>query len=184
MPWNSDSIISNETGFLHWKSSFQPTEAHRILAEVCMWRLLWKEVAVYTADVAADSKECVNNHILLDYSAQNWVTHFRNAQMDDNRAMVFMASRLCHQDPTTLLSWVKGYWMSKRLNERMVYPKGLNGLIIASFCGLECVVELLLEMDGLDLNSRDDRYKATALAWAAEYGHEGVVKLLIAGDEV
>ncbi|KIW89155.1 uncharacterized protein Z519_10007 [Cladophialophora bantiana CBS 173.52] len=184
MPWNSDSIITNETGFLHWKSSLRTTESHRILAEVCMWRLLWKDIAVYTADVAADSKECVNNHILLDYSAQNWVTHFRNAQLDDNHAMVSMASGLCHQDPTTPLFWFKSYWMSQRLNERMVYPKGLTGLIIASFCGLECVVKLLLEMDGLDLNSRDDRYKGTALAWAAEYGHEGVVKLLIARDEV
>lgn len=169
---DSDSVISNETGFLHWKSSLRTTECHRILAEVCMWRLLWKDIAVSTADVAADSKECVHNQVLLDYSAQNWVTHFRNAQMDDNCAMVSMASALSHQDPSTPLSWFKSYWRIKRPSEGMVYPTGLNVLIIASFCGLECVARLLLKLDGLDLNSRDHRYNATALAWAAQYGHE------------
>ncbi|KAL6251161.1 hypothetical protein RBB50_001369 [Rhinocladiella similis] len=184
MPWDSDSVTSNGTGSLHWQSSLRATESHRILAEVCMWRLHWRDVAVYTIGEAVDSKECVSNHILLDYSAQNWVTHFRNAQMDNDCAMVSLASELCNQDPTTPISWFKSFWKSKRLNERMIYPKGLNRLVIAAFCGLECVVKLLLEMDGIDVNSRDDRYKGTPLAWAAEYGHEGVVRLLIAKDEV
>ncbi|KAJ9636596.1 hypothetical protein H2204_005196 [Knufia peltigerae] len=196
---DSDSVVvdNEETGFLlRWKKSLQVTESHRILAEICMWRLLWDDVAVknnsfHVATTAADSdssKIGTDDHILLDYSAQNWVTHFHNAQIDDDDdgTMASMASRLCDQDPTTPLSWFKRHWNRRRLNERMIYPTGLNSLIIASFCGLECVVVKLLAVESTGgivdrlINSRDDRYKGTPLAWAAEYGHEGVVRLLIA----
>ncbi|KIW15313.1 hypothetical protein PV08_05358 [Exophiala spinifera] len=184
LPRDSDDMMRNETGSLHWKSSLRTTESHHILAEVCMWRLLWKDVASCNVDMAADSQEVFDQHILYDYAAQNWVTHFRGARMDDDHVMVSRASGLCHQDPETPLSWFKRYWGSKRLSELMVYPKGLDSLIIASFCGLDCVVKLLLEMDDINVNSKDDRYKGTPLMWAAEYGHEGVVKLLIANNEI
>jgi ankyrin repeat domain-containing protein 50 len=61
----------------------------------------------------------------------------------------------------------------------MDFPENLTGLIIASYFGLERVVKLLLEIDGVDLNSTDDTYGRSALSWAAENGHEAVVKLLL-----
>ena len=39
-------------------------------------------------------------------------------------------------------------------------------------------MKLLLEK-GADLESKDSEYSQTPLSWAAEYGHEAVVKLLL-----
>jgi ankyrin repeat protein len=39
-------------------------------------------------------------------------------------------------------------------------------------------VKLLLEKDGIDLNSEDENSQ-TALSWVARNGHEAVVKLLL-----
>ena len=40
-------------------------------------------------------------------------------------------------------------------------------------------MKLLLEKDGIDLNSTDTEFGRTALSYAAENGHEPVVKLLL-----
>lgn len=41
------------------------------------------------------------------------------------------------------------------------------------------LVVLLLATDGADLNSKDTQCGRTPLSWAAENGHEAVVKLLV-----
>ncbi len=49
----------------------------------------------------------------------------------------------------------------------------------ASYFGLEAVVKLLLATERVDADSKDTFYLQTPLSWAAENGHEAVVKLLI-----
>ena len=41
------------------------------------------------------------------------------------------------------------------------------------------MVKLLLAKDGVDPDSKDTEYGRTPLSWAAENGHEAVVKLLL-----
>ena len=45
-------------------------------------------------------------------------------------------------------------------------------------------MKLLLAKDGVDPDSKDDEYGQTPLSWAAENGHEAVVRLLLAKDGV
>jgi ankyrin repeat protein len=45
-------------------------------------------------------------------------------------------------------------------------------------------VELLLARDDVDQDSKDTLISQTPLSWAAEKGHEAVVKLLLAKDSV
>jgi ankyrin repeat protein len=46
------------------------------------------------------------------------------------------------------------------------------------------VVEMLLKMDGIDLNQVDTTYGRTPLLWAAIYGHKEVVGMLLAMDGI
>lgn len=58
-------------------------------------------------------------------------------------------------------------------------PRGRTPLILASHCGCESLVKLLLETSGpIDVDEAD-RYGYTALASASLSGHDGVVKLLL-----
>lgn len=56
-------------------------------------------------------------------------------------------------------------------------------LSIAAEKGYNKVVKLLLESDGIDVNSKDGDDR-TAMSCAAEKGHEAVVRLLLAKDGV
>ena len=44
------------------------------------------------------------------------------------------------------------------------------------------MVKLLLDKEGVDPDSKDSTYDRTPLSWAAENGHEAVVKLLQKGQ--
>jgi ankyrin repeat protein len=61
----------------------------------------------------------------------------------------------------------------------MEFPDNFTELITASYFGLQRAVELLLEMEVVDLNSKDSIYERSALSWAAGNEHEAVVKLLL-----
>jgi ankyrin repeat protein len=61
---------------------------------------------------------------------------------------------------------------------------GFTGLMIASYFGLTAVVKHLLELDSIDLNSKDDTYGRSAISWAAGNGFDIAVKLLIKGIPV
>ena len=45
-------------------------------------------------------------------------------------------------------------------------------------------MQLLIGIDDVDINSRDSHYGKTPRIWAAENGHEAVVRLLIERGDV
>ena len=63
------------------------------------------------------------------------------------------------------------------------FPKESSGIHLAALFDLRDIMKLLLEK-GADLNSKDNPYNRTPLSWAAERGHEAVVRLLLAKDGV
>jgi ankyrin repeat protein len=48
--------------------------------------------------------------------------------------------------------------------------------------GRGAAVKLLLDKDGVDPDSKDNKYGRTPLSWAARNGHEVLVKLLQSQD--
>ena len=61
---------------------------------------------------------------------------------------------------------------------------GRTPLSWAAGTGHKAVVRLLVERDGVDINSRDSKHERTPLIWAAFKGDEAVVRLLIERDDV
>jgi ankyrin repeat protein len=60
-------------------------------------------------------------------------------------------------------------------------PKQMTGLHLAAYFGVDDAVRDLLSSNSPDLK---DSYSRTPLSYAAENGHEGIVKLLLATDKV
>jgi ankyrin repeat protein len=58
-------------------------------------------------------------------------------------------------------------------------PSGRTPLLWAAMGGHKEVVELLLTIDGINLNSVDPEYGRTPLLWAATNGHKDIVELLL-----
>jgi ankyrin repeat protein len=109
----------------------------------------------------------VEQNALLDYAAKNWGIHACNDSEEDVKSQVleFLSSS------KVLLS-----------SQVMSLPMDLTGLHLAAYFGLKSTTADLLK-SGMAVDSKDSSGQ-TPLSWAAENGHEAVVKLLLAKDGV
>lgn len=159
---------------IQWKFSLWPGDSNRILAEICIWYLLFKEFETSRLDANAPSR------VFLDYSAKHWAAHYREAHITHDAEITPLVLKICDTSSQKYLIWFKSFWTNTVLD----VPENFTTLMVASYFGLERVVKLLLEMDGVDLNATDANYGRSALSWAAGNGHEVVVKLLITRAKV
>ncbi|EJT77594.1 hypothetical protein GGTG_02700 [Gaeumannomyces tritici R3-111a-1] len=152
-----------------WAHTFSIRQAHTVLAESCtvyLDRLNHQADADPTAD-------------LLDYSAENWGAHFREAGIVDDAAVIPFALRICDPKSESYSKWSDIYWISLH----WLPPKSTTNLTLPSHFGHDSAVKLLLSTGKVDIDSGDNRGQ-TPLSWAAESGHEAVVKLLFDTGEV
>ena len=165
---------------LHWHHSISIHEAHSVLAKSCIVYLdfLNSEIMVLS-DENGRAGQHMDNYIFLDYSATNWATHFREACISSDEAIVHSVLRICGPDSKSCLVWFKIYWTSVG----STYSECFTTMMIASYFGHETVVQLLLATGNIDTDSKDN-YGRTPLSWAAKNGHEAVVQLLLATGNI
>jgi hypothetical protein len=71
------------------------------------------------------------------------------------------------------MTWFRIYWTSTNTD----FPENFTSLMIASY--------FEIELDGIDLNSKDGTYERSPLSWAAGTGFHAIVKhVLIKGSRV
>jgi len=116
----------------------------------------------------------LHSYSLYKYAANNWGIHAIGVSAEINQLIVdFLLNKdnvaACSQAmKITYRSW-QGYSQNTF--------RGMNGMHLAAYFNLACVVTGLLENGvGLDLQA-DNGY--TSLSWATERGHEEVIKLLL-----
>lgn len=179
---------SDSNSQLTWKSSLQPEESHRILCQICIWRLLFVEFETQPRDEILDQnldgtlnksskKQKISNHVrnnFLEYSATNWATHFRATRTKDN-AVIELLQQICDSSSKCFQTWFGIYWLSTQIGT----PPHFTNLMVASYFGIEPITTLQLELDDTQIDARDSTYQRSALSWAAENGFDVIVKLLI-----
>ncbi|GAB1311330.1 Ankyrin repeat domain-containing protein 50 [Madurella fahalii] len=176
-PHSKEARLKIHDNTLRWKSSLQPRESHRILCQICIWYLLFTEFETYSLDESGIS--LCPDHVFLDYSAKNWASHARASGINDDGAITDSLLAICNAQSRRCLTWFRIYWAGTRMD----FPQNFTTLMIASYFGLERVVELLLKEDDIQVNSLDGTYRRSALSWASENGFDGVVDLLIRGPK-
>lgn len=161
---------------LKWKHALQPQESHNILAEICIWHLLFSELETHPLRGDKGLSKYAENHVFLDYSAKNWAAHLRNSQIKVDSVMQSVL-KICDASSKRCSTWFRIYWTGTQTD----FPKKFTSLMIVSYLGLTAAVRHLLKMDGVDVNSKDSTYKRSALSWASENGFDTIVELLIRG---
>ncbi|KAK4444707.1 hypothetical protein QBC34DRAFT_414527 [Podospora aff. communis PSN243] len=147
-----------------WQHSITYLDGNTLFAEVCLGYL-----DSFCSDTSPEvSKE---KRGLVDYAAENWATHFREAQISSNSA-ISKAQNVCKNE-RCIATWIPILWNTTEWESKNIPPLG-----IASCLGLDSVVGELLETT-TQLEMRDSEYGRTPLLWAAMEGHEAVVKLLL-----
>ncbi|KAH0542764.1 hypothetical protein FGG08_002903 [Glutinoglossum americanum] len=114
---------------------------------------------------------------LYDYAARNWGYHAQTASMEDQSILDLLESKAktsaCSQALMASGS-LSGY--------SQIFPRRMTGVHVAAYFGLVgTIIGLLKNRYNPDLQ---DSYRRTPLSWAAERGHEVVVKLLLETGKV
>jgi hypothetical protein len=148
-----------------WKYSIDWTDANSVLAKACISYL-------YSNFSKTDDS-------LLDYSAIYWIDHYRQSGQNCQVAVANMTRDIC------LPSEPRSKWTEIHDKYNTIPTTGPL-LCLASALGLDSAVEEFLHKQNLtsidlkaEVDSKDDRCGQTPLSWAAESGHEAIVKLLL-----
>ncbi|RYP58916.1 hypothetical protein DL769_008749 [Monosporascus sp. CRB-8-3] len=149
--------------------------AHTILAELCVLYLnLFNSDISLPIDTIGEAGYSVDNQAFLDYSAEYWGAHFREAGIIDGTAIMSSVLKICDPDSKSYSVWFRIYWKTTG----MAPTDYFTDLMVASYYGHRAVVKLLLEK-GAEIEAKDTEYRRTPLWWATEKGYEAVVKLLV-----
>ena len=180
-----------------WQHSLKPAESNSILVKVCISYLLLEE---FEGEVEVRN-EPLNHHPpddwvfermadafkvdagvprlegLLSYAGRHWPSHFRKAEYTANDSIVFSALKICDTRSNRFWKWSPAYslYFSRVYLKR---NKNFSNLLVASYCGLDALVKLILEKDVIELKSRDHQGD-TPLLLAAHRGFSKVIELLL-----
>ncbi|KKO96409.1 ankyrin repeat domain-containing protein, partial [Trichoderma harzianum] len=159
---------------LHWHHSITTQEANNVLAELCVLYLdLFNSSVSLTIEADGKASHSTDSNAFLNYSAENWGAHFREAHIIDSAAIIPVTLRICDPGSKRFSAWFAIY-------QRSTYEsptRNLTDLIIASHYGHRAVVKLLVEK-GADIDAKDGGGR-TPLLWATYNGHKAIVELLV-----
>ena len=184
--YNSIESIHDESYAGSWKHSLKLEESNLILAQACIWYLLFSifeaEPLAFTqktknpAPIKDDVLNYTMRHIFLEYAAEYWSVHLRESKdAVDIGLLQSVCFNLCNTQSLRFSTWFQVYWTMS--NPYETFPHGLDNLMIGSHLGLTAIVQLLLQQ-GFNI-SNQDHLNRMALSWAANSGHAAVVKLLL-----
>jgi ankyrin repeat protein len=168
----SPTPVSSE---LHWLHSITTRDAHAVLAKLCVLYLnFFNSNVTLLTDIDGEASYDAGKFPLLDYSAETWGTHFREAGFIDDDSIVPFALKICDTGSKSYSVWFRIYWKTPG----KMTTKCFTDLMIGSYYGHYVIVKLLLDK-GAEVEAKDSRYGQTPLSLAAENGYEAVVKLLL-----
>ena len=174
-----------------WKHSLSVKHSNFILAHICMWYLRLDGFPLEEEDEDEDDyinfyktvERLVSSYDFLEYAAEYWATHFREATISMEQTSIEMALHICNPRTYPYKIWGRVYWHNLGYNSSI---PNLTSLHLASYFGHEEVVAILLAMPGIDIN------KANISDWtplhlavsrghlAVSRGHTAVVSQLLA----
>src|SRR5271154_3699291 len=168
-----------------WKHSLNPIQSNLVLTEICISYLMFDVFESHPLvidpklsgddDIKSIVDQYTNGHEFLDYAANNWAIHFREAKIREEGAVLKTTLDVCDTRSNRYLTWFQVH-RSNRSGKTIFLPN-LTELMVGSYFGLEAVVRLLLEAKA-NVDA-EDKGGLTALYWGAENGHETVVRLLL-----
>ena len=194
-----------------WRHSFDLQTSHNVLAKICITHLCFdefkggplSEVPNYFYGIDYEQKMArfkrarflkmfSDKHVFLGYSANYWITHFREAGKIAEDDLISLASKLCGIKRTPYPIWFEifgdsnpdsAYAQDLDRNGQQWLPYGKKEplpLYWAALHGLEEVVLFLLK-NGPDVNAQGGYY-GTALQAAAAGGYDKMVQFLVQLD--
>ncbi|KAL9477551.1 hypothetical protein ACSS6W_007392 [Trichoderma asperelloides] len=146
------------------------------ITKICITYLSFDTFQTGFCSSDAAFEERLRLYQLYDYAAHQWGHHARKTPALDSLVLAFLMNRAMVEASSQALFAIKE---SEKSHYSQNVPKLMTGLHLAAYFGIEMAVKLLLGSYGSDPK---DSYNRTPLSWAAENGHEAVVRILLANN--
>jgi len=150
-------------------------DAHEALALKCLTYLNYDQVK----SLPADSRPCLQDMPFLQYSSVYWGIHAKAELSSRAKLLALETLRFYGSHISAALLFSDIYYSENIFVDVPLF----TGLHCASYFGIVELAEALIEVGGHDINQTDCN-GFTPLMWAAHWGNEGVVRLLLAMDDV
>ena len=146
--------------------------AHSTMAEVCLTYLNFQHIKNLSASPSRD----LQSTPFLEYSSLYWGTHMQMKPTDLAKkfALQLLDQFDSHIAAKVLWNSISGEFTTGPTPD----SKPFSALHCISYFGIAEVANTLIETKRLDGNQRDSA-GVTPLIWAARYGHEKIVELLL-----
>jgi len=166
--------------FERTQDSWFPT-AQNDLTMTCVTYLSFDAFETGFCPADQDFEERLQLNPLYNYAARNWGHHAQVASQEADPLIVsFLDSAAKVSAATQALMAIHFHPSRSGYSQKM--PRRVGGVHLCAYFGLERVMTILLKSSpNLSLRDAHDR---TPLSWAAEQGHEPIVKLLLSMDGV
>ncbi|KAI1278295.1 hypothetical protein F5Y07DRAFT_406966 [Xylaria sp. FL0933] len=161
---------------LEWQYSVDINESHYLLSEICIRYLLLDDFRTWVTNHRGWNNW--HAYIFLEYAATNWADHYRQAHNALGTGLERLALLLCDTDSYVCTNWMNVYSKS-RVKDSQFRLKLPSSLLIASYFGLDDLVNLILRDSKTTLSMSDAYVQRTALSRACEIGYEPVVRSLL-----
>ncbi|KAL3459526.1 ankyrin repeat-containing domain protein [Aspergillus heterothallicus] len=134
---------------------------------------------------ADEVEQRVDQHALYNYAALNWGYHVRSAAAQTEEFVIrFLASREKTASAYQVIHHRGNQprQLNQNLNQQEGQKQEITGIHLAAYFGLKDAIARLAAL-GHDID-QEDGWQRTALSYAAERGHEEVVKYLLEERQV
>ena len=150
------------------------------ISKTCLTYLSFDVFSVGFCSSDKQLEALLHENIFLDYASRFWGFHTREASIDcvepSLRAFFDRESNMCCSSQILMVPEYRYYGYSQQA------PMQVSTTHLAAYFGLEEILPLVSSI--VHLTDRRDSNGQTPLSWAATYGHEAVVKLLLARNDV
>jgi ankyrin repeat protein len=149
------------------------------IAITCVTYLSFKPFARGRCKTDRKYEKRLQLHKLYHYAAHQWGHHARNGSDSYHEVAGFLRKKAQVEAASQVLMAIKHSSTHIEYSQQM--PEKLTGLHLAAYFGVHEAAQLLVETE--NINARDS-YGRTPLSWAAEHGHEAIVRLLLDSDKI
>ena len=159
-------------------------EGHEDMARACLTYIMFRSVTEMVSEKSSKKNQVgtsTPSHALLKYAACQWGHHVRKSGCLRGTA-IQLTYKYLHMDLDRRMKSHSCLCSSFSIADRVA--GSFSAVHVGAYFGIHIILSELVKLDDVMADSKDDMYGQTPLSWAAENGHEAVVKLLVERDDV
>ncbi|KAI1746734.1 ankyrin repeat-containing domain protein [Xylaria castorea] len=119
-----------------------------------------------------------SDFVFLDYAASNWADHYRQAYNTLGTDLELLAMQLCDTNSPACSYWLEMYG-ERRTQEPDFLRELPTPLLVASYFGLDNLVNIILQEKKTNLDTTGANNKRTALSLTSEKGYHLIAQSLL-----